>query len=846
MLAFILLALSGLAPMAARPMAAPALATPTPMPATNCNAIPPTTDMVNPPELRSKNGVLAVTLRLAGSNDPANLTGLCWFWNENGYKSWIPPTLRLKQGEQLQLTLLNELVLPPGANAAPQEQLGGWGDAKGKDPYKLMCGQPQLTPTPTPDPVTGRIYGYHRTPWNETNMHFHGLNVSPQNPSDDVVHILLCPRSSYADPPHKITYTIDIPRDAPPGLYWYHPHAHGESERQVISQLSGAIIVDPVVFTPPQGMPNRIIMVRDLGAPGSIPPMTDPRLRATRARNPSLAQIRADFKKNGPPNPDIPPWRFGPPQACPGSSGPTHDIPHANTKTLLVNGIPLPIFPNHKPLLPRGTMTAGRTEYWRLANTVADTILDIELWVNGQRAPINVVERDGIPLVVSNGHPTWQAVPMQHVQLSPAGRLEFYVTAPASGDIVLRTKAIDSGCLGDLAFERDLLLMKVKPAPGAAPVQQVRTPNAVDPVKMKYSDLAQQRPAKHRYFAFTEYNRDDEPIPDWYITELSNPKAIEHPYTDHAKPDVTVHSGTVEDWTILNYTQELHEFHMHQIHFLVTKDREGPEYGFNQLLDMVEVKYGQYRGSTFVPGQVTLRMDFRDPKIVGEFVYHCHILSHEDNGMMAKIRVLPPKGSAFTTARIERPRLPDVPQMQPGELADMHGLVDQNGLPFPGPDAKGKVLMSSFIFTRCPEGLACPLTAGKFAYLQSHIDPAREHLVLFSLDPKNDSPEVLRRYGDLLGADYKRLSFVTGNEQTLRTLAARLGEPRDGNLKQPDALAVLDADGRLRSIAHDDWLPDTALASAQPVLDSPHGNWFLSWLAIGRAPLALPLMLFAW
>ena len=37
---------------------------------------------------------------------------------------------------------------------------------------------------------------------------------------------------------------------------------------------------------------------------------------------------------------------------------------------------------------------------------------------------------------------------------------------------------------------------------------------------------------------------------------------------------------------------------------------------------------------------VTLRMDFRGPDI-GDFVYHCHILDHEDGGMMAIIRVLP-------------------------------------------------------------------------------------------------------------------------------------------------------------------------------------------------------------
>ncbi|MEO6990152.1 MAG: multicopper oxidase domain-containing protein, partial [Candidatus Baltobacteraceae bacterium] len=65
-----------------------------------------------------------------------------------------------------------------------------------------------------------------------------------------------------------------------------------------------------------------------------------------------------------------------------------------------------------------------------------------------------------------------------------------------------------------------------------------------------------------------------------------------------------------------------------------------------QLLDTIVLPYGTFpnggkRGSQMVPGMVKLRMDFRGKNIVGTFVYHCHLLEHEDNGMMAKIRVLP-------------------------------------------------------------------------------------------------------------------------------------------------------------------------------------------------------------
>jgi FtsP/CotA-like multicopper oxidase with cupredoxin domain len=167
----------------------------------------------------------------------------------------------------------------------------------------------------------------------------------------------------------------------------------------------------------------------------------------------------------------------------------------------------------------------------------------------------------------------------------------------------------------------------------------------VDPVPMRFSDLGAQRPVAHRVFALTEYQRDDAPEPDFYVTELSNPAAVEHPYEMVGPPDVVVKDGTVEDWTILNYTQEVHAFHIHQIHFLVLRGG-GIARGEGQLLDTVLVPYGVFlpggkTGDQMIPGAVTLRMDFRAKNIIGEFVYHCHILEHEDNGMMAKIRVLP-------------------------------------------------------------------------------------------------------------------------------------------------------------------------------------------------------------
>jgi FtsP/CotA-like multicopper oxidase with cupredoxin domain len=103
-------------------------------------------------------------------------------------------------------------------------------------------------------------------------------------------------------------------------------------------------------------------------------------------------------------------------------------------------------------------------------------------------------------------------------------------------------------------------------------------------------------------------------------------------------PSIVTTQGSVEDWTIENRAQENHEFHIHQIHFLILAQNGKtlpPEQ--QQFLDTVNIPY--WNGIEAYPS-VTLRMDFRGPD-VGDFVYHCHILDHEDAGMMAIIRVLP-------------------------------------------------------------------------------------------------------------------------------------------------------------------------------------------------------------
>jgi FtsP/CotA-like multicopper oxidase with cupredoxin domain len=115
-------------------------------------------------------------------------------------------------------------------------------------------------------------------------------------------------------------------------------------------------------------------------------------------------------------------------------------------------------------------------------------------------------------------------------------------------------------------------------------------------------------------------------------------------------PDIVAQQGTVEDWIIENRSSELHAFHIHQLHFLLLDYNRIPV-NEDFLRDTVNVPY--YNGRTLAYPSVRLRMDFRDPNTVGTFVYHCHLLEHEDKGMMGSIRVDPAPHPAEQTAQTQ-------------------------------------------------------------------------------------------------------------------------------------------------------------------------------------------------
>jgi FtsP/CotA-like multicopper oxidase with cupredoxin domain len=283
-------------------------------------------------------------------------------------------------------------------------------------------------------------------------------------------------------------------------------------------------------------------------------------------------------------------------------------------------------------------MGAGAQEFWRVVNASADTIIDLQLQYDGVAQLLQVVGLDGVPTGSQDGTRQGTLVSMSDVLLAPAARAEFIVAGPGPNirTANLVTLKVDTGPGGDSDPTRPLAAIVTANEVDA--LSRIPEPSRA-PNPQRFEGLANTQPSVTRTLYFSEVLSDptnpNSPT-NFFITVDGAPQVL---FDSNNPPAITTTQGAVEDWIIQNRTAENHEFHQHQIHFLleaVNGVPVAPEQ--QQFLDMIQVPY--WSGTGPYPS-VKVRMDFRGPDI-GDFVYHCHILAHEDGGMMAIIRVLPP------------------------------------------------------------------------------------------------------------------------------------------------------------------------------------------------------------
>jgi FtsP/CotA-like multicopper oxidase with cupredoxin domain len=482
----------------------------------------------------------------------AGLTLFC-FVTTNGQKE--SPTLHVNPGDKIVMTVINTVPAVPGGAA----------EATSRDDN--VCGAATMTDT-------------------SVNVHFHGTNTAPTCHSDEVIRTLINSGESF-------TYVIHIPKNEPPGLYWYHPHVHGISSAAVTGGACGAIVVEGIENIQPAvaGLPQRLLVLRD---------------QALSFNGPSITGARPIPK---------PFW------------------------DLSINYVPI-IYPVEKPAVLK--MHAGEKEFWRVVNASANSILDLQLKFDSVKQPLQVVAFDGVPTGSQDGRKQGIIITESDILLPPAGRAEFIVTAPTSAvkHAQFSTETIDTGPLGDSLPFRPFANIELTKEPLGLPTTQ-KPAGAFD--GQRFAGLDKVKPTAHRRLYFSETfghavggdSTHGALRVNFFITVKGQKPVL---YDPNNPPAIVTNEGAVEDWIIENRAPEVHEFHMHQIHFLllaVNGVRVPPEQ--RQFYDTFQVGYWDQVGPY---PSIKVRMDFRGP-VVGDFVYHCHILQHEDGGMMAIIRVLP-------------------------------------------------------------------------------------------------------------------------------------------------------------------------------------------------------------
>jgi suppressor of ftsI len=466
-----------------------------------------TVSLPEPPQVHAKNHVVSLTLHAV---------------NENGRDAFafngetVAPVIRASPGDVLKITYINDL--------------------------------------PAKSPETCAI----NPCMDMTNLHFHGLTVSPNAPQDDVLTML-------AKPGQVLHYSVEIPRDHEPGLFWYHTHPHGESHRQVLDGMSGAIVIEGIerYFPEVNRLRERIIVVRGRSL----------------EHEPNAAALTQDV--------EIP-------------SGPCGRAAGSASEIFTVNGA----------VRPRIEIAPQERQFWRIVNASADRYLDLQL--DGQT--FEIVALDGMPLAYHEPKsPTRTA---NHFLLSPAGRLEAIVTGPPSEThSALRTLCVDTGPDGD-------------PNPGMvlADLVQSKPESSTNRIRKQSHAIDNRRPV------YKPVNLESmrKTAPDFIVnfTEDKNGFYINgQKFAMDASPITSARVGTYQHWRIVNQSAELHPFHIHQVHFLAYAENDKPV-AEPAWLDTVNVPVG---------GTVDVILDFTNPVIKGMSVFHCHLLNHEDKGMMAKI-----------------------------------------------------------------------------------------------------------------------------------------------------------------------------------------------------------------
>lgn len=400
------------------------------------------------------------------------------------------------------------------------------GQAKVTRVYEGMYPAPTLKAAPG---ETIRIHLTNDVP-EVTNLHTHGLHVSPSGNSDNVLLEI--------QPGETFDFEFNIPENHTPGMYWYHPHVHGSTGVQVNGGMAGVIILEGGLDDLPelQGLTDRVMIFQstEFDSHGVV--------RPTREQSNDY-QVRTI---NGQINPTI-------------------------------------------------RMRPGEIERWRMLNATDGAFLLMAL--EGHR--FHQIAHDGNPLT--------HVVSEFNLMMGPGERNEVLIEAGSPGTYELRQQ------LWGESFQAQPDVLWATIVVEGDPVEERPLPTTLLP----FEDLRDAEVDVYRDIHF-DIQYDDNGV--HFV--------IDGKTVDMNRVDQTVKLNDLEEWTIYNDSDEWHPFHIHVNEFQVVAVN-GEPYNAVSLEDTRPLP---------PMGSITMRTRFLD--FTGKYVYHCHILGHEDAGMMGIIEVV--------------------------------------------------------------------------------------------------------------------------------------------------------------------------------------------------------------
>ncbi len=610
-------------------------------------------------------------------------THYCYFL-DGGPSAYVEaPTIRVRKDQIFTVRLIDDIAPTPAPSpaasataSAHEMRMPMSASTSSQDGCPILDADDPLPPPSTPG-YLGKKRIFAPTPAmnsTNTNIHTHGFHVSP------VVDNVFKALSNDGVPGGKreCVYRFAFFDSQYVGTYWYHSHMHGIAQAQVGGGLAGTIIVDAP--RPQAHLPEHVLLIKDY-QPVDI-------TQTNRAAQKTLSAAQGDPGRKTVPAPvrsfdpfDPPSWLSGQPittaEHCPTAGRLVH---------WTVNGYPLsdpqialgpqppPSGSALPPALPPplSIVRPGERVLYRALNATSESFVNLRLLnASGEAEMLNVVGRDGVPVDGYRGNPEAMAVERGNVLLPPGGRADVVIAGQTRPQLLI-ADMVCSGYLGDWIPRRNIVEIAPNtnvpdPSATATPAPRLRTAaapslGAVHVAKRGESDAdvflrAHRKPDRKRALTFTQYDADVN-FGAFYLFETTagyngfseQPFWLTKPAKptpgEHYLPNIVAKAGTTEEWTLVNATGEVHAFHIHQLTFVTEfNPLEGGDVHVRQdtvaipaaIMDPSKPQNGNF--PWLKPQKVVIHMDFTNAQR-GVYVYHCHMLFHEDRGMMGIIQVI--------------------------------------------------------------------------------------------------------------------------------------------------------------------------------------------------------------